>query len=237
MGLVGTAIGIGVGGASGFSPRSLSGLVMWLTSRAGASASAWSDQSGQGNNATGGGGAANPTFSASDANWHNQPSLTFSAGQFMSITSAPSLQITGPLTIVAAVRSTNTTGFNTLISKGASSCEFDSYFVSGGCVGVRGSTQTFGMAPLVQNVSSSFIWTTDQSSVQAGYINGVSQSLGTNLFNAGISSGNQVRIGMRGDAGTQLIGSAVEFMLYNRLLSASDVSMLYGYQKSVWGLP
>jgi len=196
------------------------GLVLWLRSDIGVefangAISGWLDLSGNNNHAIAAAATA-PTYTASDSNWNNLPSLTFAAGQQMTIASSASLQVTGPLTLVSVVRSTNTSGFNTLISKGPSNQEYDHYWKSTVIAGLRHSASDMDSASVpAQNAATIVVWTTDASAQQQIYLNGVAQVQTVTAFTAGLSTSNPVMIGERSDAGTQLIGSAVEFMIFN----------------------
>jgi hypothetical protein len=221
---------------------SFPGVVDWLESDLGitlnvSAVSAWADQSGLGNNAVQATGAAQPSYTASDANWNGKPSLTFAAGQFMSIANAASLQIVHALTLVAVLRSTNVSGLNTIISKGVSGIEFDSYYSSGASPKlIRGGSNQLESTPIISvNTPTSIMFTTDQVSQQAVYLNGVSAALQANAFGAGTSSSNAVRIGERSDGSTQLIGSAVMYVIANQYWTASTVARFNGCVAAKYG--
>ena len=217
------------------------GMVLWLRSDlgvtlSGSNVTGWADQSGNGNNAVGDSGTQF-TYNTSDANWNSKPSMSVASGQFMHIADSAGLKITGALTLVALVRSTNVSGFNCLISKGVSSCEWDSYTVTNNTSLIRTSTAQASCTNITQNVATSVIMTTDQSSNQQIYFNGVSKTLNTNTFGAGHVSTNPVRLGLRQDSFTQLVGTCVEFIVYPFYLNSTQVGNLYTYQKNFFGLP
>ena len=128
---------------------------------------------------------------------------------------------------------------NTLISKGVTSCEWDAYTDNFTTNLIRtSSSQGIVTSGAANNVNTSYILTHGPSGRnRPSTSTGVSQMLGTNLFGAGTVSTNGVQIGRRQDGSTQLTGSAVEYMLFNRYLSPADVSALHTYQSSFFGLP
>jgi hypothetical protein len=107
-----------------FSPTDIANLVGWYKSGTGitlngSTVSQWDDSSGAGNHATQGTATAQPTYNATDANFNGLASLTFdSSSDFLYANGLLSSIINGddkPLTIVMAVKATNSTAFPTIL--------------------------------------------------------------------------------------------------------------------------
>jgi len=198
-------------------------------------ASAWKDLSGFGNHATQATNANQPIYTI-QTHGNGYPSLNVASPQFMTIPNAASLQIMGPITVVGVLRSTNISAYNTVISKGVGG-EFDLFFQTGENNAARSSVYQMRVnsSPTV-NVTHSLVWTTDQSSFQQAYVDGVSQTLSVNLFGAGTTSTHPVYIGQRSDAVTQLVGEMFEFMIYNQFLNSTQLTQLHTYQKLFWNI-
>lgn len=79
---IGIGIDISIGTQQAFSPMAITDLIAWYDAAKGitlngADVSQWDDQSGNGNDLSQGTAADQPLFNSSDANFNNQPSLTF----------------------------------------------------------------------------------------------------------------------------------------------------------------
>ena len=93
------------GGSSPFSPKSISGLYLWLRADLGITiatgVSSWADQSGNGDanrTVTQGTGAAQPVYTASDAGFDSKPTVSSTGTQWLA-SGAPSASLAQPSTI------------------------------------------------------------------------------------------------------------------------------------------
>jgi hypothetical protein len=114
--------GIGGTGLSPLEPSQLAGLTLWLRAGNGGSASAWNDLSGAGANFTQASGPIQPVFSASDANFNGQASLTFSPVDSC-MTSASSIAVKH-IFIVANYPAAVFSALATTMTKGAAAGDF-----------------------------------------------------------------------------------------------------------------
>lgn len=77
--------GGGGGGGGGFSPTSIAGCILWLkadagVTQSGGAVSQWDDQSGEDNHVAQSTAGRKPTYSASDSEFNNLPSISFDGG-------------------------------------------------------------------------------------------------------------------------------------------------------------
>jgi hypothetical protein len=219
-----------VGAASDFRPTQLAGCVLWLRSDLGitlngSTVSAWADQSGNGNNATQGTGANQPTYSASDAGYAGRPSLSFD-GTDDSMSSA--LAVNQPDTVVVVANGTN--GAQAELFDVDSGANRQAVIDSNGLQVFAGVTLAPGgnlntkavIAAQFHSTTSAFFRNNSQTAVASG-------DAGTN------NMGNLCICGYQ-HASNFWTGKVVEFLVYNRILAPSEMSQLFAYLGARYGI-
>jgi hypothetical protein len=217
-----------------FAPTFLSGCSQWLradlgiTSSAGA-VSTWADQGGKGNDVAQAG-ANKPTVNTSDAAYANQATISFAraSSQYLKTTTYVLAQ---PLTIVVVGEnddtSANLAGF------------IDS---TAGALALY-STVTNGYAAMSSASAVTSTTTVTRKSIIAAAYNGASSSLYVNNSAVAVVSGSSGTNGIStytvGGAGVNanpITGKIAEVIVYSRIVSAAERTMLFLYLGQRYGI-
>jgi hypothetical protein len=220
-------------------PRlSTSGLVLHLDAanyRSFVSGSTtWRDLSGNGFNGTLTNG---PTYSSA-----NNGSIVFDGtNDYVLLSDSDSLSLIGDMTICAWINVTDRSLFNGIISKTISNiaAPFDFYLYQGDGVPrfLRGNGTVFGSSDGFRAPALG-VWqhvaVTMSGTNVVHYLN--SNVNNSNTLSTTIADNNGgVYIGYRADGGTKMKGSISNIMLYNRALSAVEISQHFNYTKGRYG--
>jgi hypothetical protein len=231
--------------ASGFNPKSIAGLSLWLdaadasTITVSTGVSVWADKSGNGRNAAQAVGGKQPAYS-STINGKNV--VTFQGtDDTMSITNVADFNATSQTVIVV---SRQTTAANqSLFYKGQSNS------ANGVIMRYRTGT-TFWLYQKNDNTAETLsnnsntntntnVYTAVlQPSNQAGFVNGAAPTNGfaTNTLTTAYDDTGAIWIGSRRDVSEYLVGDACEILHWPRALSASERSRVERYLGRKWGV-
>jgi hypothetical protein len=244
-----------IGRNKGFQPNTIPNMRLWLDATRinqanNTSVATWSDQSGNGYDATQGGSAARPTFIASGLN--GLPVVRFDGTDDTLTLSASSLGMlrnVAGATIFSVIRySTNatteglifianntTSNFRVMMRKNSTS-RFETY-------GRRLDSDTF------QNVISSSINNSNfrihsalfnfQNTLLQQFINGALDGQKTDFQTSGNTSdtdSNNIRIGNAVTVSSILNGDIAEIIVYNRALNTSELAQVHRYLSRKWGI-
>lgn len=220
-----------------FSPLYLPGLRAWFRSDLGitlngAKVSAWADQSGNGNHATQGTAAKQPTYNASDAAYNGLPSLSFlNASATVLVTGAVT---TGqPATVAIVGQATKISANGGFTDAGSGSGYLAVY-----------ATSTNSFASMISNATG-FNSTTDISAqhVVAGAFNGASSKLFVDNSQIPVATGTcgsaaatTLAIGGNGLGVNPLTGKVAELVVVNRILSPGEMTLLFAYYGARYGI-
>ena len=226
------------------------GLSVWLRADAGVTSSGglvlgWADQSGNGNDATQADSSASPVLKTNVIN--GLPALNFgtnefNAYQYMEISDAGTAFTTNSFTFLVEARFADFASYRSLVCKTATgtAAPVDWWFgpntgVANGFIGnggafsavgatlpaVGGQFGTYGLGFNGTNLSHFLGLLTDGSGV---------------ITTAPESVGNPMRIGLRDDGATQMVGDIAEILMYNTSLSATDQSKAVVYLSGKYGV-
>jgi len=230
----------------GFLPSDVADQVLWLDSadtsptnivESGGSVSRWSDKSGQGNHATQGLGARQPTTGGASQN--NLNLISFTSPQTLELPSALYSLSNGPMTIFAiAKRTSEDASTDTIIcfSEGGSGRTWLRFEANVGRVNWTSSTSGGGFIGSNGNTNTNIIRITAKRS-------GILQSISTDASGTTVNTNAQnvsgidaISIGSQADTNFRLEGNEGELIIYNRLLSLGEVSLVENYLDNKWGL-
>jgi hypothetical protein len=231
--------------ATGFSPRSISGLALWLDAADSATittatgVSVWADKSGNGRNATQTTGGKQPIRS----NTINGKSVITFQGtdDTMSVANASDFNATSQTVIVVARQTTAAN--QALLYKGSGNA------VNGVIMRYRAGT-TFWMYQkndtvgetlsntLNTNTNTNVYSTVLQPSAQAGFVNGSAPTSGlaTNTLATAYDDTGAIFIGSRRDVSEYLAGDVCEILHWPRALSALERQRVERYLGGKWGI-
>ena len=226
-------------GARTFTPASLPGLILWLRgdmgiTLAGAKVSAWADQSGNGNDFTQGVDADRLTYTASDANFLNQPSLSGTAIA-IGLARANFAQGLGVVTLGAYTRfSANTVpcivhGDNAQSASIANNITslFDANRLNGGLNKRRLSGAALNTNYSRIGVIPCSTASTDDPTL---YTNGVAGgTVASSTATDAVIPANTWRIGVR------MEGKIAEVFAYSRAITAAEAGDLHAYMLARYG--
>ncbi len=223
-------------------------LSLWLkadagvTSGEGDSVLGWSDQSGQGNDASQWDPGAAPVIVQAALN--GKPVLHFDgATRYLEVMDSPTATVTGDLTTFYVVR------FNDFVSHRAVWAQtlanlahpFDCWFAPGTGVpnAFRGGQAGFGTVAGTAGVPAgvyAVVGLEASGTTLTHYLNHQPNGSGT-ITAVPEGVGVPLRIGTRDDLVTQMKGDIAEILLYARALSASDRTNLVTYLAAKYGIP
>jgi hypothetical protein len=214
--------------ATGFNPKSIAGLAVWLDAGApasltfnGSTISQINDQSGNARNGTQATAARQPSYSATDAN--GRPAITFPSGGLSVVT--PEWAFTNTVTVFAVAKNTNNS-FGGMFQRGAVNERHAGFRNSGTLVARRGGSSdasvTFTSSDY--NVMQwSFAATLGRTTVNGTA--GTDQTSSVS-FAADIKS---LRVGSLGDGTLGMIGGIAEFLYYDALISTTEAAAVRRY--------
>lgn len=232
--------------ASGFDPRRISGLELWLDGSDSSTitlnsttVSEWRDKSGKGNHATQGTANNQPAYTAATLN--GKAVVTFSGSPKELLTS---LSVSPPFSVIAVVKENAPhvgiyAGPSTFVNIGfgdASSFGGNKWAAWGGTRAVYGnaSASVTTNPTIVQNIISGTSFPGDISI----FANGVGG--GATTYTAGTAPGStldSLRIGHRGStAGEYWVGYIAEVLIYSRALSTSERAAIDRALGRKWGI-
>jgi Concanavalin A-like lectin/glucanases superfamily len=216
-----------------FNPLGVSGLKLWLdatTTPTGAVAS-WTDKSGNGNNALQASGANQPTNTASQIN--GKPALIFTDSSYMSIASNAGLSWTGNVTIFfAGDTSTVGSGARRFLSK------VSAIGIGKGAISSEARLTTFG----VQDYDSTTGFFAVNTPLIACYALGqypvsfYKNGALINTVGGGIPANTSASDLLVSSVGEPWNGKMGEVLIYNRALSAAEITSVTNYLRTKWGI-
>lgn len=222
----------------GFSPKSLSGLIVMLESDVGVTytttVSAWADQSGNGNNFTAPGGTQEPAYTASDVEFNNLPSMTFDGVNDILRSGALTF---GPFTIIILAKQTGTAGKymwyrNPAPPSNPSDTLYGSigatmYTERSGVVSAKNLTVGWGPSGSPRVYAQIFDGT---HASHKFYIDDVEQSMTSVISNnPGTGTTAQIMNLMGDNSATNATGKVGAFYIFNRSLSTAELTQMYTY--------
>jgi hypothetical protein len=225
-------IGIGIGtwasGGASFTPRRLTGLILWLDAsfgitEAGLGVDTWLDRSDEGNDATQTTDADRPAYTASNANLNSRPSVDFVAAstEFMSLTGMT--DASNDYTMFAVVDQTTITGTQALL-------------------GSSSTTRALGHESSSVSANDSTAWRAGMAGKTGGQI--LCQrfdATGTTIehYRDGALLGSTTydatwawavpMLGNRNGGAEWLDADVAEVIVYNRLLSDAELAQVHAY--------
>lgn len=260
IGIAGTAISKpGTGGVAPFDPKSITGLTVWLKADAGITkdgsnlVSDWTDQSGNGNNFSQSSAGNKPTYTASAQN--GLPAITFD-GSSDYMTTAANVTLGTYSIFVVASRAV----WANLTNGGIWGHNFATNGLAGRACGVVGSAFNFWQNNELFSVGNGY------GNSQTPYAVGPAGTLANNSYNliaAGNGSANSfIRLNKasvvravtnatvtssstRMSLGTWYLagssdfwnGKIAEVLIYNSVLSSSDITKVENYLTLKWNTP
>lgn len=225
------------------------GLQLWLkadtgvTTNANGTVSAWTDQSGQANDASQWNDAEAPSWVGDAGNGH--PALRFTAApQYLDVFSSTSIALPGDLTTFVVLKADDFATWRGVWAKtvGARAEPNDYYLNTGNGVAVvyradtgttaaQGVTSTFGVP------AGSFVVVGFDIAGQTvtHYLNAQADRPGT-ITLAPEDGGMPLRIGSRDDLVTQMKGDLAELVIYDKALPAADRATVLNYLGAKYGI-
>lgn len=227
--------------ASGFNPKSISGLSLWLdaadasTITIGTGVSVWADKSGNARNATQGTGGKQPAYSSTIS---GKNVVTFlGTDDTMQIPANAAFNATSQSIFIVARQ--NTAGNQSLFYKA------DGNAVNGIQMKYRAGT-TFWLyqqndnssetivSNSVTNSNTNIFAVVLEPSAQAGWINGTAANTSTASRTYDNNSGPW--LGSRRDVGEYFIGDIAEVLHWNRALTTTERQSVQNYLGKKWGI-
>lgn len=224
--------------SAGFTPSSLSGLVLWtrsdLVSATGANVDQWTDKSGNGNHLVSSG-ANRPVLVGSDASFGGRPSLTWDgAATTMHTTGTITL---GPSTYFMAVKST--VGGYLMVFKDDTtdywftSNTFSSFILRGATSGTLDLSAGWGANANARTLVRRFDGTVAGTNIR---INGADQGGARAGSDQGTGTTSQtLYVGSNQTPGAFMTGSIAEIIVYGRSLSDPETQQVESYLRSLYG--
>jgi hypothetical protein len=227
--------GVGAGGV--FLPTQISGLQFWVRGDLGitlngSNVSAWADQSGNGRNNTQGTAALQPAYNTTDANYNNQPTLTFNQTNTQGFVCSTFTAVPQPLTFIfvcnyaTAVHTAElidgSVQRNIIYSTGVNNYQIQA--LGGGAGNIVASVNSSVPAVLgfVSNgASSAIFYNNSQTAAQTG-------SVGTNGM-------DQFPVGLGGNV-QSWNGKVAEVIIYNFVLSSAQQFAVFHYLGVRYGI-
>jgi len=227
--------------ASGFNPKSIAGLSLWLdaadasTITVSTGVSVWADKSGNGRNATQAVGGKQPGYS-NQINGRNVVRF-LGTDDTMQIAANAAFNATSQTIIIAARQGTagnhalwykaDSNGANGLITRYRTGTTFWLYQQN------DNSGETI-VSNTVTN-SNTNIWATVlEPAAQAGWVNGSAANTAT--LSRAYDNNSGPWLGSRRDVGEYFIGDIAEVLHWNRALSSSERSSVDRYLGRKWGV-
>ncbi len=156
--------------------------------------------------------------------------LLFNGSNYVSINDTANLDITGDITIEAWIYPT-TTAYSGILAKrlgdGAANCNYDLYFTNTNSLGYYNGTDICNSVGQVSLYGWSHVAVTATGGAVTFYINGAPDS--STPSGAGIANAHPLLIGFDGAYSEYFHGIIDEVRLYNRALTAAEISDLYNY--------
>lgn len=231
--------------ATGFSPRSISGLSLWLDAADSATittatgVSIWADKSGNGRNATQTTGGKQPIRT----NTINGKSVITFQGtdDTMSVANVADFNATSQTIIVVARQTTaanqslfykaSGNAVNGVITRFRTGTTFWLYQKNdGGAETLSSNSNT--------NTNTNVYTTMLQPTAQAGFVNGAAPTSGlaTNTLTTAYDDTGAIWIGSRRDIGEYLAGDVCEILHWPRALSTAERQRVERYLGGKWGI-
>jgi hypothetical protein len=240
----------------GWTVTSISNLVLWLDANkgvttTGSSITAWADQSGQANNASGG--TDTPTLVSSSINSLPAAHFVASSLQYVSVADATSLQFgTGDFTIAVVAKFDNdptngiTSGIGALYSKlgtgsgllfFANNYDYGAMTFAAGLCELEDPTPTEVAYSATYNDSTARLYLVQRASgTEVLRVNGSQVATSTSSIDLS-EVGAEVDIGLLGASSeAALDGDIAEVIAVGGTLSSSDLTSLESYLKTKYGL-
>lgn len=229
MRTLGLGLGLGGGGAPWAPSAGEAGLVLWLRSDLGitpngSTASAWADQSGQGNNVSQGTAGLQPTINASDAAYNNKPSLSFASASTQHLVSAAlGFALTQPATYyVVGEQDGSATGGFVGTNGGTIMAAYGNATAPGTLALYAGTILSGTYQPNVPSVMG-FVFNGAASSVYA-------MNSSTPIVTGACGASNEPSFSIGGDATVGFLqGKVVEVLAYSVAHSAADRARRFSY--------
>jgi hypothetical protein len=224
------------------------GLQLWLKGDAGTTVglgggvTQWADQSGRGNNAAQPNETLAPVLTNGAVNgW---PALRFDGtDDVLEVPDSDSISIPGDITSFFVARFTDFAVFRAIWSKtlGNFGAPIDFYVVQGNgrlrlfrSNGATGGASTDSTLPFAANAFMLGGFDISGSSVRHFY-NGTLN--GTGAVGVGVDGNGPIRIGRRADGAVRMKGEIAEIIIFNRVLSASELTAVRRYLIEKYALP
>lgn len=217
--------------ALSFRPTQLPGLVLWTRADLGITiatgVSAWTDQSGTGNNLAQPTGANQPAFTASVAALGARPALTYSTTQW--IFRDPFVGVlTQPYTVAAVWNLTDNSGTRRLYDGNAGGRDQCFTGVNNYVIGAGTNIS----ATVTPNTGGHY---------SIGVYNGASGTVAVDTVNlgagaVGAANAGAMYVGSDFTGGANWIGDIAEVMMYSRALTAAEQTQLNAYFKARYRL-
>lgn len=220
-------------------PLTISGLYGWYRSDLGitlngSTVSAWADQSGNGRNLTQSTGSKQPTYNATDSQYNNKPSLTFTSGSATVLTNSSFTWTTFTVFLVCKV-----TAAGYYFIRGTTP-NLDAYYSTGSpemfCrrTGPLTSTKSFTVSQ-VSSTPKTYMATMDGT--HAGHIfkantSTVTTTDGSTGNPGSASSGSGVFRLFSDNSSDFSSGTIAELIIYTPSISASDITTIENYLRS-----
>jgi hypothetical protein len=239
----------GVGNKDGAGSQPVN--VLWLKADVGVTSSgglvnSWLDQSGNFNNATGVS-ATRPTFSATDVNFNNLPSISFpntaASNFFLEVPDNDNLDNTSTLTVFIVVRPTSATGASLGILSKRTSASVDQSYVFSVTNAYRYQATVGTTGP--NNIASSNSTVNSQDIVSAtisgtaivGQRDGAAQQTATGPSSIA-NNNSKLFIGSFDNLGNNNFeGQIAEVIIYRTVLNASQRQIVTNYLSSKYNAP
>jgi hypothetical protein len=213
---------------STFSPDSIAGLQLWLDSsdesaitQSSGSVSEWNDKSGNGNNAVQATGSYQPTYPGTSFN--GLATLSFNGSNFLQATPIPLTNCT----IFAVVGSASASG--AMFSSNDGNTYIGNY--SGN---FRFEMPIGAAAPFTPTASPRNLWCQSNVSTNTATANVGLSSSGSYPSS---QSGTVSQVGGRGIYGDDLTGNMAEVLIYNTVLTSTQITQVLTYLSGKWGTP